>query len=119
MALRRPARSASISAAALFLVVAFLNGGCASVQSSFSGGKTPQGVVVVVTPSQATITVASTQKFSATVTNTSNPAVVWQVNGMTGGDAAHGTIDGTGMYKAPATVPSPAVVRGWKNQNIN
>jgi len=46
------------------------------------------------------------QKFSATVNNDTNQAVTWAV---TGGNA-NGTIDATGLYTAPATVPNPASV---------
>jgi len=46
------------------------------------------------------------QKFSATVNNDTNQAVTWAV---TGGNA-NGTIDATGLYTAPATVPNPALV---------
>jgi hypothetical protein len=56
------------------------------------------------------VTVSATQKFTAMVGNTTNTAVTWQVNGVTGGDATHGMIDATGMYTAPAAVPSPAAV---------
>ena len=47
------------------------------------------------------------QPFSATVSGTSNTAVAWQVNGVTGGSASAGTIDVNGLYTAPAVVPSP------------
>jgi len=36
--------------------------------------------------------------------------VTWQVNGVTGGDSTHGTINASGLYTAPAAVPSPATV---------
>src|SRR6185436_10108608 len=32
----------------------------------------------------------------------------WSVNGTDGGDATFGTIDATGFYTAPGSVPSPA-----------
>src|SRR5213079_342410 len=44
---------------------------------------------------------------TATVQNTSNTAVTWQVNGVTGGNATVGTISSSGLYTAPA---SPATV---------
>ena len=37
-------------------------------------------------------------------------AVVWQVNNQTGGSLAAGTITQSGLYTAPATLPSPAAV---------
>jgi hypothetical protein len=44
------------------------------------------------------------------VQNTSNTAVTWQVNGVTGGNATVGTISSAGLYTAPTVVPSPATV---------
>src|SRR5207302_501067 len=51
-----------------------------------------------------------TQQFTATVQNTSNTAVTWQVSGVTGGNATVGTISSSGLYTAPAVVPNPAIV---------
>jgi hypothetical protein len=88
--------------------LAALVGGCATVKSSDT--RTVDSVVVTVTPASASVQISGTQKFMATVANTSNTAVTWQVNGTAGGDSTHGTIDATGMYTAPAAVPSPAAV---------
>jgi hypothetical protein len=72
---------------------------------------TPAPVIVVtVSPTTASVQVNVTQQFTATVANTSNKAVTWQVNGVTGGDSTHGTINASGLFTAPATVPSPATV---------
>jgi hypothetical protein len=49
-----------------------------------------------------------TQKFTATVANSTNAGVNWEVNGVAGGNATFGTIDTSGNYTAPAAVPSPA-----------
>src|SRR5579862_8196828 len=46
---------------------------------------------------------AQTQQFSATVSNTTSQSVTWAVSG----GAANGTIDQTGLYTAPATLPNP------------
>jgi len=51
---------------------------------------------------------ATQQQFTATVTNASNTAVSWQVNGVAGGNATFGIITSAGLYTAPATLPSPA-----------
>jgi serine protease len=68
-------------------------------------------VAVAVAPTSANVLMGTgTQAFTATVTNTSNLAVTWQVNGVTGGNATVGTISTAGVYSAPATVPSPATV---------
>jgi hypothetical protein len=52
----------------------------------------------------------NTKQFTAAVTNTSNTAVMWKVNGITGGNATVGTISASGLYKAPNVVPNPAIV---------
>ena len=65
----------------------------------------PGGVIaVVVTPSSAIVLTSAQQKFSA------NQTVTWAVNGVAGGNSQVGLIDSTGLYTAPATVPSPATV---------
>jgi hypothetical protein len=45
-----------------------------------------------------------TQQFSATVNNSTNQTVTWAVSG---GSGTPGSIDQTGLYSAPATLPSP------------
>jgi hypothetical protein len=50
------------------------------------------------------------QTFTAAVTNTSNTAVTWSVNGVSGGNATVGMISATGVYTVPAVAPSPATV---------
>jgi uncharacterized protein (DUF1800 family) len=48
----------------------------------------------------------SSAQLSATVTNASSMAVTWQVNGITGGSAAAGTISTTGLYTPPSAIPA-------------
>jgi 6-phosphogluconolactonase (cycloisomerase 2 family) len=67
-------------------------------------------ITVTVAPSTANVTANATQQFTATVTGTANTAVSWQVNNVTGGNPTVGTISGTGLYTAPASVPNPASV---------
>jgi uncharacterized protein (DUF1800 family) len=70
-------------------------------------GTTPPPVIsVTVAPTSASVRAGSTQAFTATVTGTTNTAVTWQVNGVTGGNSTIGTIDGSGNYLAPAVVPT-------------
>src|SRR5436305_1348966 len=77
--------------------------GCAGVSTT----PTPISVSVTISPILATVAARGTQQFTATVQNTSNTAVTWQVNGVTGGNATVGTISSSGLYTAPA---SPATV---------
>jgi hypothetical protein len=78
--------------------------------SGSSTTQTPVPVSITISPTSATVVAGSTQQFMATVQNTSNTAVTWQVNGVTGGNATVGTISSAGLYTAPAVVPSPATV---------
>jgi hypothetical protein len=80
-------------------------------------------IVVTVTPASATRSVNQRQRFTASVANSTNPAVEWLVNGVPGGSATAGLIcveqivpcqpTTTGFavdYLAPAAVPSPPEV---------
>jgi hypothetical protein len=43
----------------------------------------------------------SNQQFAATVTNNSNKAVTWSVDGIAGGNVTVGTISAAGLYSSP------------------
>jgi hypothetical protein len=73
-------------------------------------------VSVTISPSSLTTVTNATEVFTATVAGTTNTAVVWEVNGVQGGNATTGvistTIPGTAneaLYVAPATIPSGSV----------
>lgn len=63
-------------------------------------------VSVSVTPAKATLRGGASQKFSAKVTNSTNQAVAWQVNGTAGGNSQVGLIAANGTYTAPAFPPT-------------
>src|ERR1700730_3559816 len=63
-------------------------------------------ISVSVTASKSTVLIGQTVTFTATVTGTMNTAVTWSVSG----GPNNGTISATGVYTAPATVPTPAKV---------
>ncbi len=63
----------------------------------------PPPIVVTVSPTSASVQLSGAQTFTATVTGTTNTAVTWSV---TGG----GTISSTGVYTAPATMPSSSSI---------
>lgn len=74
-------------------------------------------VSVTISPSLVTIATLATQSFTATVTGSTNTAVTWQVNGVSGGSSLNGLISTTvlntaneALYLGPSTVPSPASV---------
>ncbi|HXR97043.1 MAG TPA: hypothetical protein VN709_04285, partial [Terriglobales bacterium] len=69
-----------------------------------------QTIAVTVAPATASVAIGGSQAFTATVTGTTNPAVTWSVNGTAGGSATLGLIDKSGVYTAPAAIPSPATV---------
>ena len=67
-------------------------------------------VSITISPTSASVRVNRTVQFTANVQNSANKAVIWKVNGVTGGNATVGTITSSGFYRAPATVPQPAIV---------
>lgn len=70
----------------------------------------PPPITITISPTSASVAVGRTRQFKATVLNTTNTAVAWKVNGVTGGNSISGTISTSGLYKAPATIPSPSTV---------
>lgn len=63
--------------------------------------------VITVNPKNAVLFLKASQQFTATDSGGATPTVTWSVNGVVGGDATVGTITPTGLYSAPAAVPSP------------
>src|SRR5450631_3518930 len=83
--------------------------GCAVLVNcggSSSTSPPPNQIVVTVTPSAFAMGVGSNYQFASAVTGTTNTAVNWEVNGVAGGNASVGTIDNTGLYIAPGTIPA-------------
>jgi hypothetical protein len=78
-----------------------------------SGGgaqKITDNVTVTVAPISFPLGVGSNYQFVATVTGSSDTAVNWQVNSVAGGNTTVGTIDSTGLYIAPGTIPSQSIL---------
>lgn len=65
---------------------------------------------VWVAPTGATVSTDQSQQFSAIVSGNSNMEVTWQVDGIAGGNSTVGTISSSGLYTAPAAVPSGGAV---------
>lgn len=108
----------------IILVVAGIIEGCGG------GASTP--VTVALSPVNQTVVLAGTQQFNASVVGESNTTVTWDVcnqapaanatgsstvSGITmptgcvaGGNATLGTVSTTGLFTAPANLPSPPVV---------
>jgi hypothetical protein len=74
------------------------------IASNGGGGAGQNGVTV--TPATPKVGIFGTQQFTATVTGSTNKAVTWQVNGVTGGSKTTGFISSTGLFVAPGSAPS-------------
>jgi len=70
----------------------------------------PPQITVGVSPASATVRLGHYQQFAAAVQGTTNAQVTWQVNGVKGGNATVGIVSSSGLYMAPARIPSPATV---------
>ena len=75
-----------------------------------SGGGGSNQVTITLTPSSANVPVGLTAQFMGNVSGSNNLNVMYEVNGVMGGDSVHGMIDMTGLYTAPSTIPNPATV---------
>jgi uncharacterized protein (DUF1800 family) len=78
-------------------------------------GLSTGGAVAATTPSVTVngagqVRLGSTAQLTATVTNETNTAVTWKVNGTTGGSSTVGTISTTGLYTPPAVIPATNTV---------
>jgi arylsulfate sulfotransferase len=89
----------------LFIAAGVLTGcgGASSPDSTFN-----QPANFKLSPSNIIVETGQSVQFSATGGG-SSATPVWKVNGVSGGAAATGTIDATGLYTAPATVPTGTV----------
>jgi Protein of unknown function (DUF1800) len=61
---------------------------------------------ITLSPGYTNIGVHGTVQYTATVKGLTNTAVTWEVNSIPGGNATIGTISSTGLYTAPAAVPT-------------
>lgn len=73
------------------------------------GADGPAAVAISGAP-QSLATGASAQ-LTATKTAGPSPHLTWRVDGTVGGDAVHGTVTQSGLYRAPDAVPPGEVVR--------
>ncbi len=70
-------------------------------------GQTPS-ITVAVSPTTAIVQTSTTRQFTGTASN--GAALTWRVNGVSGGNSTVGTVNASGLYTAPTTVPSTADV---------
>ena len=76
----------------------------------FAGRPPANEVVVLINPPLANVALGQTQQFQASVTGSTNTAVIWAVNGLADGNATTGTISSSGLFTAPQSLPNPASV---------
>src|SRR5258708_28864731 len=93
---------------ALLFAASFL--GCGGVVGSAPPQPPPSGVTVGLTPASASLLLGTPQAFMAVGANSTNTAVNWSVNGISGGNAAVGTITTGGVYTSPADLPAAGSV---------
>ncbi|MDR3754055.1 MAG: DUF1800 family protein [Terracidiphilus sp.] len=91
-----------VLAPALVLGVTVFINGC----GSSTGGNSTQQQPSVTVSGASQVRLGSTATFSATVTNLTNTAVTWQVNGVAGGNSTVGKITAAGVYTPPSTIPT-------------
>ena len=108
-ALHFAGRSAAVLTEVSLLAISIALLGCGGNNSS-STPPPPPTVTVSVSPSSMNVLLGDTQQFTATVSGSSNTLVNWSVNETAGGNSKVGTISSTGLYTAPADLPSPASV---------
>jgi hypothetical protein len=93
-------------ASQLFAVLGLIAG---MIACGGGGGSKPIVSIAISAPA-STVTTSATLQFTAIVSGSSNTAVTWEVNGVAGGAVSTGKISSSGLYTAPAAVPSPATV---------
>ena len=90
------------------IILAFISfTGCGGVFHPGSSAPEKPSPRVAITPVTSELRVGAKMQFSATVSNTTNQAVSWSVNGIAGGNSTIGKVDSSGLYQAPAVLPSP------------
>jgi len=92
----------------IFFAVSLL--GCGGVAGPASPQPPPSNITVSLTPASASLLLGTAQDFTAAVSNATNSAVSWQVNGISGGNAAVGTISTNGVYTSPVNLPASAQI---------
>jgi uncharacterized protein (DUF1800 family) len=95
---------------ALALGVVVLINGCGSSIGGSGNSTPPQQQPSITVSGASQVRLGSTASFTATVSNLSNTAVNWQVNGIAGGNSTLGTITAAGLYTPPSTIPATNTV---------
>ncbi len=67
-------------------------------------------IEISISPTSKQLNTGAQQQFTATVTGSNAFGVNWSLSGAGCTGSACGAIDGTGLYTAPATVPTPPTI---------
>jgi Glycoside hydrolase family 44 len=82
-----------------------------TTKSGNASASVTQAITVSISPSSPTITIGTSQQFTASESGVSTqPTWDWTVADSTGGTSDAGTISSTGLYQSPYPPPSPATV---------
>ncbi len=65
---------------------------------------------VVLSPASPRVLLGDSMALTAMVSGLSDDTLSWAVNGVAGGNSTLGTVDGTGVYSAPALMPTNSTV---------
>ena len=110
-----PAQIPPLGSAVVVTAVSNAQPSRSSAASLAISGPQANGITVQVS-GEGDVLTGAPAPYSATVGNSNTQTVIWQVNGITGGNSTYGTITpdlfiaGQGDYVAPAVAPKPAVV---------
>src|ERR1700730_16035363 len=91
------------------LCAVFLLCGCSGTVTTAGTTAGTGTITVLVTPGSATLSPFGTETFNANVTNATNSAVNWEVNGVGGGSSMTGTISAFGVYSAPHLISNSII----------
>ena len=94
--------AASVAAGSATITAALTPTGRTSAVSGTGALTVGPAVSVSLSPAAAAISVGGAEQFTAVVSNTTNTAVTWSVDGVAGGNASTGSVSATGLYTTPA-----------------
>ncbi len=104
-------RLPKVSAAALASLLVVMAGGMFLTGCTSGGSYNEVPLpVVTVSPASASVPAGGVAQFTATVVSTTTTTISWSVNNVPGGNSKVGTVNSSGLYTAPASVPNPAAV---------
>ena len=98
-----------VSASSSVVVTATDGTSKASANVTIEPAPGPTPITVTISPGSASVQVGKSQQFTAKVSGTTNTGVNWLVGGVVGGSSSVGTISASGLYTAPASVPTGPV----------